>query len=575
MIKYSGAIARSRFINIQLCILLLFLSLNVFAQTDTVSEPPPAADESSEDYSKAVTETLENLAGFSKIRDQLIGDIKLLKKQIDASESESEKNDLRQELNRLKADLKTTTRNMHNVAASVDMSRLDTQKDQEFSFEKEIFALLKPALEEMKAMTSQVRKKSMLREKIAYYEERIPVIEEALANIDKLQQQSKDKSLNTVLQKTAGTWQKKHAFMQSELQAVRLQLQELEDSEVSLTEASQSYMKSFFQKRGLYITEALITIAAILLLSRFSYSAMQKYLPGFRKKHRSFRIRLIELFHRIITIILVIMGPMVVFYLAEDWVLFSLGILLLFGIALTLRQTLPKYWHQAQLFLNIGAVREGERVLCDGLPWQVERINFFCTLLNPVAEISQRLPITSLLELKSRPVREHEPWFPCKKGDWVILSDGVRGKVDGISIEMVQLVQRGGSQVTYQTSDFLAQSPKNLATNFRIKEILGISYSLQDKSTTDIPQTLHGYILQRAEQEGYSEQLLSLKVEFSQAGGSSLDLVVIADFTGELGDLYNRLRRAIQRWCVDACTEYDWEIPFPQLTVHKASDNTE
>jgi len=37
-----------------------------------------------------------------------------------------------------------------------------------------------------------------------------------------------------------------------------------------------------------------------------------------------------------------------------------------------------------------------------------------------------------------------------------------------------------------------------------------------------------------------------------------------------LFDLYNRLRRAIQRWCVDACTEHGWEIPFPQLMLHGA-----
>jgi hypothetical protein len=51
--------------------------------------------------------------------------------------------------------------------------------------------------------------------------------------------------------------------------------------------------------------------------------------------------------------------------------------------------------------------------------------------------------------------------------------------------------------------------------------------------------------------------------------------VVIADFKGELGDLYNRLRRAIQRCCVDACSEYGWEIPFPQLTLHGAVSTAE
>jgi hypothetical protein len=94
------------------------------------------------------------------------------------------------------------------------------------------------------------------------------------------------------------------------------------------------------------------------------------------------------------------------------------------------------------------------------------------------------VPINELVDMKSRPCRHEEPWFPCKKGDWVILSDGVRGKVIGISPELVQLVERGGAQLTYQTGDFLAKSPRNLATNFRVKEIIGVSYKLQADSPT-------------------------------------------------------------------------------------------
>jgi len=489
-------------------------------------------------------------------------------------QSEAEKNRLIQQRIKLEADLRSTTRNLENIAAGVDISNLRMQEQEEFNFQKEIFALLKPALDEMKEMTSHVRLKSDLREKIAYYDERLPVLGQAIANINRLLEHSKEKSVRESLQSTAEVWRKQQSFMQSELQAAQLELDKLEAAETSLAEASQSYLKSFFQKRGLYLTEALLLVVAILVLSQLSYSAMQRHIPGFRKKHRSFRIRLMELLHRLLTVLLVIMGPMVVFYLVEDWVLFSLGILLLLGIALTLRQALPRYWHQIQLFLNIGSVREGERILMEGLPWQVQQINIFSTLVNPVADISQRVPIDDLVDLKSRPSRPDEPWFPCKKGDWVILSDGVRGKVTGISHELVQLVERGGAQLTYQLGDFLANSPRNLATNFRIKETLGITYALQKESTSSIPETLQRFIQQHAEQEGYGEQLLNLRVEFAEAGNSSLDIVVIADFKGELGDLYNRLRRAIQRWCVDACTENGWEIPFPQMTLHGALGKT-
>ena len=564
MTKYQLATAWRRLAAVLAGGLLIFMPSIGHGQTEPAVVPTAATE------NLADTDTLATLVSFVKLRNELLQDIKVLNKQIDSAESEAEKVKLKRELEKLESDLRATTRNLENIAAGVDISRLRTEKEEEFNFQREIFALLKPALDEMKEMTSHVRQKSDLREKIVYYEERLPVIEQALANINRLQKQSKDKSLKKSLNATAGIWRKQQAFMQSELQAARLELDKLEAAETSITEASQSYLKSFFQKRGLYLTEALLLVLAILLLSRFSYAAMQRYVPGFQKKHRSFRVRLIELVHRIFTVILVIFGPMIVFYLVEDWVLFSLGILLLLGIALTLRQTLPLYWHQVQLFLNIGSVREGERVLMEGLPWLVERINIYCTFSNPMADISQRLPIAELVELKSRPAKPDEPWFPCRKGDWVILSDGVRGKVIGISHELVQLVERGGAQVTYQTSDFLAKSPRNLATNFRIKESLGISYSLQKESTTSIPETLHRYIQQRAEEEGYGEQLLNLRVEFAQAGNSSLDLAVIADFRGELGDLYNRLRRAIQRWGVDACTEYGWEIPFPQMTLHGA-----
>ena len=226
----------------------------------------------------ADTDTLATLVSFAKLRNELLLDIKALNKQIDAEQSEAEKTKLKQELDKLESDLRTTTRNLENIAAGVDISRLRAEKEEDFNFQKEIFALLKPALHEMKEMTSHVRQKSDLREKIAYYEERLPVIEQALSNINRLQEQTKDKSLKNSLKATTGIWRKQRAFMQSELQAARLELTKLEAAETSITEASQSYLKSFFRKRGLYLTEALVLVFAIILLSRLSYAAMERYI---------------------------------------------------------------------------------------------------------------------------------------------------------------------------------------------------------------------------------------------------------------------------------------------------------
>lgn len=544
------------------CLLLCCLPIGSPAQT--------AADAPATEPAAGVNSTVDTLNSFVKLKEGLQQDIKALNRQIGAAQSEAEKNTLRPQLEKLEADLATVTRNFENVAAGVDITSLRAVQAEDFNFQRELFGLLKPAIDEMKEMTSRVRQKSDLKEKITYYQERLPVIKQALANVEQLVAQSKGQPISKPLMATADNWRKQQSFMQGELEATQLQLDKLMAADTSIAETSQSYLKSFFQQRGLYLTEALLAILGIALLSRLSYSGLQRYVPGFRREHRSFRIRLVELIHRLLTAVLIILGPMVVFYLVEDWVLFSLGLLLLIGLAWTLRQAVPRYWHQVQIFLNIGSVREGERIFLDGLPWRVKQINIFCTLENPVAELSQRVPINDLVDLKSRPLRAEEPWFPCRKGDWVVLSDGVRGAVTGISQELVQLVQRGGTVCTYETSGFLAQNPRNLATNFRLKETIGISYNHQKDSTTSIPATLQAYIQQRVEQEGYGDKLLNLRVEFGLANTSSLDLVVVADFNGELGDLYNRLRRAIQRWCVDACTEYGWEIPFPQLTLHGA-----
>ncbi len=539
-----------------LCLLLLLATLPLHA-----ADTAPAGE--------THAGTIDTLTSLMQLQAELKADIAGLNRELDAATGAGAKREIQARIDKLDADLLTTTYNLREIAAGADLASLRVVEEAPFNFQEEVFSLLKPALKEMKDMTSHVRQKSELKEKIVHYKEKLPLTEQAIANINRLLQNAGDAALEKYLQGMLAEWTKQQTFMQSELQSAELQLEKLEASEATLAEASQSYLKTFFQQRGLYLTQALLVVIVILLLSRLSYRLMVRLIPGYRAEHRSFRLRLTDLLHRLFTIMFAIIGPMVVFYVVEDWVLFSLGILLLLGIGLTLRTALPRYWQQVQLFLNIGSVREGERIDLDGLPWRVKYINIFSQLENPAAGLSQRVRIDDLVDLKSRPIQKGEPWFPCVQGDWVLLSDDMRGKVIGISQELVQLVARGGAHRTYLTADFLGLSPLNLSRNFRLKETIGISYNLQRESVSSIPDLLKSHVEKRAAEEGYGEALLNLRVEFERANTSSLDLVVIADFDGELADLYNRLRRAIQRWCVEACNEYHWEIPFTQVTLHQ------
>jgi len=293
-------------------------------------------------------------------------------------------------------------------------------------------------------------------------------------------------------------------------------------------------------------------------------------MPGYNSKYRPFHIRVVELIYRILTLALTLLAVIAVFYIFEDWVLLSLAIIFLMGVGWAAKNTLPQYVHQSRLMLNIGAVREGERIIHEGLPWLVKHINFYSILENPTLGIKLRIPIEDLMDKTSREFHPSEGWFPCRKNDWVILSDGTRGGVVHLSHETVELVMRGGARKTYLTPDFLSLAPLNLSVNFRLKIPFGIGYVHQGEATSSIPDLLAAHIQEQIEAEGYDADLLNLKVEFAEAGGSSLDLVVIADFKGKMAPVYNRLKRCIQRWCVDAATRHDWDIPYPHLMVHKA-----
>lgn len=94
--------------------------------------------------------------------------------------------------------------------------------------------------------------------------------------------------------------------------------------------------------------------------------------------------------------------------------------------------------------LNIGAVRENERLVLHGVPWRVASINVFCRLVNPSLGVELRLPIEDLVSLVSRPYNHEEPWFPCKKGDWVVVGSATRARVVSLSHEQVEVVERGG-----------------------------------------------------------------------------------------------------------------------------------
>ncbi len=553
--------------------LIFFYSFNIgLAENNTIdsnSENPKSQIETSPPDSSKNSTSLKMLNSILKVKKGLNSRITEKSEILGKSSSVTEKDLLKSELGKLDQQINDYTLDFERIATGIDIGLFIEKKSEVFDWQNELVGLVEPGIKEIKRMTVRARYKTKLKDERSHFQDLGPIAKQAVENIRKLISQTDDVEIKKNLQKLLPEWQSVEKQISNKMEIVSMRLAEMESEEKSFIETSQTSIKNFFRTRGLFLFIAIVSCFGVILLLRLASRTIVKFIPGYTAKYRPFHVRALSLVFRLLSFFLLIFVLIFVFYIVEDWVLLSLTIIFLMGVGWAAKHTLPSYWHQSRLMLNIGAVREGERIMYQGVPWLVKNINLYSELENPSLGVKLRLPIEELMGKTSRVFHRKEPWFPCKRNDWVVLSDGAWGVVTSLSHEMVEIVQRGGAHKTYLTSDFLGLSPLNISMNFRLKTPFGISYDLQKKSTTEILETLKAHIQTQIEKEGYGDNLLNLRVEFQQAGASSLDLVIITDFKGEIASLYRRLSRAVQRWCVDACTQNNWEIPFPQLTVHK------
>ena len=203
-------------------LLMSLVTLGIMSMTFLVQAQADRAQALIEDAQ--VRHTIETLGSLIKLQSELKNDIKTLTRLLESAQSAAEKKEIQQQLDKLGVDLETTSRNLKVIAAGADIASLGAQEETEFNFQKEVFSLLRPALKEMRDITSHVRLKSDLKEKIAYYQEKLPIAELAVTNISELLAENEDESLEQQLIAILADWQKQLTFIQSELRSAELQL---------------------------------------------------------------------------------------------------------------------------------------------------------------------------------------------------------------------------------------------------------------------------------------------------------------------------------------------------------------
>lgn len=481
--------------------------------------------------------------------------------------------ELRERINALsikKDDLEAT---FNQLATNVETGKVDDEKKTGLDLKQEMKELLSPAVRELKKLTAGPREIERLRNQVETYEAQLPRIQNAMAHIDLLLARVENEALAEKLNQMRRQWKSRQDEIETRMHIAGGRLDRHLGERKSFSESAREIMRIFFRSRGRNLLLSLLAFVLTWIVFFYLHKPIRRFSPIHQEK-RSFYTRLFDIAYYSCAILFSVFALLAVLYFSGDWVLLSIAAIFLLGIGWASKQALPLVWQQAKLMLNIGPVREGEVLVVRGLPYEVMAINLYTQMVNPLlAGGTLRLPIKDLLDLRSRPPAEHEPWFPCQPEEWVKMSDGTHGKVRVQTPEMVKMELLGGAVASYRTLTFLSLSPVNLSSGFRLWVTFRLDYSHRTEITSELPDIFEKEMPDGLADMGYGAVTRKIAVQFKTAGPSSLDLEIMADFSGAAAPDFDILKRVLARVCVDISNRYDWIVPLRQVRVHLKNDN--
>lgn len=537
------------------------------AQTD----PAEAASATAQATENQQAQSIRKLLAIREALEEKRERIRDLIGQMEAAD-ETDKETLNRQIASLRETISELTRSFENIAVGgANLRNLSDAEESKLDWRDELLQITRPLLTSLKEATKKPRRIEELRSAINLYEQQLEITRRATESIALFDQHEMPAVVAEGLANVAVSWQERSEDIERSLEISRVELRNLELEKIKLLETMSQVLNDFFWGRGLTLLLALGTGFVLWFAMRTLRRLVKSWRHPAQHPDHAAKIRLLLYGYHLLTILLVSMAVLSVFYIRGDLLLLTLTIIALVMLALGAWRFLPRYVQEARLLLNIAAAREGERVIYNGLPFRIASLNLYSELRNPELEGSIRLPLSALTQLTSRP-RTDESWFPCRAGDYVLLPDGSFGHVLQQTVELVRL-KVIGSIVEFGTAEFLQLNVHNLSREgFGVIVVFGIDYQHQEISLNRVPERFMTGLKTAFEQAGYGDDLKDLQVEFKEAGTNSLDYLIYATMEGSVAASYFKITRLIQQTCVDICNHEGWVIPFTQVTIHQADD---
>ena len=508
-----------------------------------------------------------------KEKDQ--GELQRALKQADPSA----KAEVQASLEAVNADIKKLNQSFEQVAiGGVNLAVFG--EEESFDWQKELVLITQPILEGLKGLTEKPRKIDRLRSIISERELQISEIEKALKTIQARLASQSTTQIGAKLKETLATWEGYQKNNLREIELAEVQLESLLGNNVSWYETLSTTFSQFFKGRGQTLFIALLVslvvwmlmkgLLSLLMYRRKSKTQSLKKPTNKPRSLTSYRVALY--LYKLLTTVLIVLAIMIVLYVRGDLLLLALMIIVFVGMAVALKQILPRYVTEARLLLNLGTAREGERIIYNGIPWEISHINVHTILKNPCLQGVLRIPLSELASINSRVISNDETWFPSKKGDYLLMPDGSVGEVLSQTPENIELQSRGGMRISHAAQNFFSMEIYNLSRggSFGVGSVFGIDYAHTDISLNAVPEAFKLATTEGLRSAGLGEHVEDVMVDFQTANSSSLDYIIYVTMNSRVASSYFKISRVIQQSCVRACNENNWGIPFPQLTLHKA-----
>ena len=492
----------------------------------------------------------------------------------------SVKADIQVALDTVNAEIKNLNQSFEQVAiGGVNLGVFG--KEESFDWQKELVLITQPILESLKSLTEKPRKIERLRSIISERELQISEIDKALKTIQNRLASQPTTEIAAKLKEALETWQGYQKNNLREIELAEVQLESLLGNNVSWYETLSATFSQFFKGRGQTLLIALLVSISVWLLMKALLSLLM-----FRRKSKSLTLikptnkprnltsyRVALYLYKLLTTVLIVFAVMIVLYVRGDLLLLALMIIVFVGMALALKQILPRYLTEARLLLNLGTAREGERIIYNGIPWEIAHINVHTILKNPCLQGVLRIPLSELASINSRTSNHDETWFPSHKGDYLLMPDGSVAEVLSQTPENVELQSKGGMRISHSSQGFFSMDIYNLTRggSYGVGSTFGIDYSHTDISLTKVPEVFKLATIEGLRSAGLGEHVEDVLVDFQTANSSSLDYIIYVTMHSRVASSYFKINRVIQQSCVRACNENHWGIPFPQLTLHKAA----